>query len=90
MSIKKITSVSNMAVFKAFEWDKCVKDKGNNKLSLRKLNVIYGRNYSGKTTLSRIVRSLETLNISDKYTDACFLIEIEGDGTVSSKNLNAH
>ena len=90
MSIKKIASISNMAVFKTFDWDKSVRDKGNNKLSLKKLNVIYGRNYSGKTTLSRIVRSLETFNISNKYTDASFAIEIDGDGTVSSKNLNAH
>jgi wobble nucleotide-excising tRNase len=79
-----------MAVFKAFDWDKSVRDKGKNKLELKKVNVIYGRNYSGKTTLSRIVRSLETFNISNKYTDASFAIEIEGDGTVFSKNLNAH
>ncbi|MDO8549466.1 MAG: AAA family ATPase [Ignavibacteria bacterium] len=90
MSIKKIISITNMAVFKNFDWDKNVRDKGNNKIEFKKLNILYGRNYSGKTTLSRIVRALETHKISDKYIGVNFQIDIEGDGIFSLSNLNAH
>lgn len=90
MSIKKIASISNMAVFKDFDWDKSVRNEANHKIEFKKLNIIYGRNYSGKTTLSRIVRALETYKLSDKYKAANFQIEIEGDGIISLNNLNAH
>lgn len=90
MSIKKIASISNMAVFKTFDWDRNVRDKSNNKIEFKKLNIFYGRNYSGKTTLSRIIRSLETYKISDKYIGANFQIDIEGDGIISISNLKSH
>lgn len=79
-----------MAVFKNFDWDRTVRDKENNKIEFKKLNIFYGRNYSGKTTLSRIFRALETHKISDKYIGANFQIDIERDGIVSLSNLNAH
>lgn len=79
-----------MAVFKNFEWDKTVRDHANNKIEFKNFNIIYGRNYSGKTTLSRIIRTLETYKISDKYPIANFNIEIENDGIISLKNLNSH
>lgn len=79
-----------MAVFKNFDWDKTVRDKGNKILEFKKLNIFYGRNYSGKTTLSRIVRTLETHSISDKYEGASFEIDIEGNGIVSHENLTTH
>ncbi len=90
MSIKKILRVSDMAVFRNFDWDKTVRDKGNKILEFKKLNIFYGRNYSGKTTLSRIVRALETRSIPDKYEDASFEIDIEMNGIVSQDNLNTH
>ena len=31
-----------------------VRDDGNNVAEFKKINILYGRNYSGKTTLSRI------------------------------------
>lgn len=80
-----------MAVFQSFDWDKTVRgSKGNNILEFKKLNIFYGRNYSGKTTLSRMVRALNTNKLSDKYDNPEFEIEIEGDGSVSNKTLNSH
>lgn len=90
MSIKKVLSIFNMAVFKNFDWDKSVRDKNNKILEFKKLNIFYGRNYSGKTTLSRIVRALETQSISDKYICPKFDIDIEGHGIVSQDNLSTH
>ncbi|WP_243720145.1 AAA family ATPase [Burkholderia pseudomallei] len=52
------------------------------------MNVIYGRNYSGKTTLSRIIRSLETGSISPRYTSPSFSITISG-ATVTNNNIPA-
>jgi len=57
--IKKIESIRNMAVFKDFRWASSVRDGGNNIAEFKKINILYGRNYSGKTTLSRIFRALE-------------------------------
>lgn len=60
---------------------------GNNE-SFRRLNIIYGRNYSGKTTLSRIFRCLEDNVIHKNYTDCRFTL-VFSDGSVSSHtNLN--
>lgn len=67
-----------MAVYNDFNWDREVRDKkGNNIMSFKKINIIYGRNYSGKTTLSRIIRSLEVGSMSDKYINPEFRIEFD-------------
>ena len=88
--IKKIKSITNLAVFNNFEWDKSVLDAGNNILEFKKNNIIYGRNYSGKTTLSRIIRAMETGSISDKYNSPSFRVEIEGTTAVTPQNLRSH
>jgi wobble nucleotide-excising tRNase len=73
--IRKIKSINNFAVFNDFDWDKIVRDKGNNVIEFKKLNIFYGRNYSGKTTLSRILRCLEEKKLHDKYLNAEFEVE---------------
>ena len=65
--ITKFKIIKNLAVFQNFVWDSSVIDGGSNVQLFKEINVIYGRNYSGKTTLSRIVRALEKGAISDKY-----------------------
>ena len=57
--IKKIDLIKNMAVFRDFRWSSSVRDVGNNIAEFKQINILYGRNYSGKTTLSRIFRALE-------------------------------
>ena len=64
--ITKFRIIKNLAVFKDFDWDREVRDKGNNVMVFKKINILYGRNYSGKTTLSRIVRAMETHKYSYK------------------------
>ena len=86
--ITKITKINNLAVFKDFEWDKVVRDsKGNNISKFTKVNIIYGRNYSGKTTLSRIVRSLETKKLSEKYEDPDFEVEFDSNNKITLQNI---
>lgn len=73
MSIDKI-NINNFGSFQQFEWDNVVRDKDNNKTTFKRLNIIYGRNYSGKTTLSRIVRTLQTRRIPDNYSNVAFSV----------------
>ena len=86
--IKKFKTIKNLAVFNNFDWDKTVRDKGNNKLEFKKLNIIYGRNYSGKTTLSRILRSFEKEIIDNKYKSCEFSIEHTEQGLLDNNSLN--
>lgn len=88
--IKKIDSIKNMAVFQGFSWDLSVRDHGNNIAEFKKINIFYGRNYSGKTTLSRILRALETGSISDKYTSPEFQLSFKDASIVTQSSLNNH
>jgi wobble nucleotide-excising tRNase len=75
---KKIQKIGRFAVFHDFDWNANVRDKGNNIAEFKELNIIYGRNYTGKTTLSRIFRSLEKRELDEKYPDATFEFDHTG------------
>lgn len=79
-----------MAVFQDFNWDTTLRDSGNNIAEFKRINVIYGRNYSGKTTLSRIIRALETGIVSDKYENPEFIVNLESDCNVTQLSLLTH
>ncbi|MHA7831837.1 MAG: AAA family ATPase [Flagellimonas sp.] len=88
--ITKFKSIKNLAVFQNFEWDKTVKEKNGSVKEFKDINIFYGRNYSGKTTLSRILRALELNKISDKYINPEFTVSINGESDVTIENLNGH
>jgi len=88
--IKKIESIKKMAVFQNFRWAPSVRDGGKNIAEFKKINILYGRNYSGKTTLSRIFRALETGSISDKYSSPEFQLAFDGGSTATQNSLNGH
>jgi wobble nucleotide-excising tRNase len=89
--ITKFKTIKNLAVFQNFVWDNSVLDKNNKIEEFKKINIIYGRNYSGKTTLSRIVRSLEKGKICDKYKNPEFEVSIKNlDNSININNLNSH
>lgn len=85
--IKKISLIKNMAVFQDFDWNTSVRDKGNNIACFCETNIIYGRNYSGKTTLSRILRSLENKSLPPKYSCPEFNIEDSEGNNFTQTNL---
>lgn len=87
--IRKLLTVKNMAVFKNFDWNKTVKNNGG-VVDFDRINVIYGRNYSGKTTTSRIFRAMETGSISQKYINPVFEVEFNGGNKVTQANLSTH
>ncbi len=55
-----------------------------------KNNLIFGWNYSGKTTLSRIFRSLETGQHHPNFADSSFLIELDDGTKISSNDIAEH
>ena len=88
--IKKIKSIKNLAIFKDFDWDTTIKDKDGSVKDFTKNNIFYGRNYSGKTTLSRIARALETGEISDKYNGYEFEIELDNGATITQADYQTN
>ena len=87
--ITKIKSISNLGVFQNFNWDTTVRDKGNNIAKFKKFNILYGRNYSGKTILSRIIQSLEKGRLSKKCIGVTCVINCD-DEYITQNNLKEH
>jgi len=88
--IKRIDSIKNMAVFQDFRWNSSVRDEGNNVSAFKKINIFYGRNYSGKTTLSRILRAMETGELSDKYENPSFDVTFVDGAQATQNTLTTH
>lgn len=81
--------IGSFGSFTDFTWKKSLKDAGNNVQNFKRLNILYGRNYSGKTTLSRIFRALETARIPPNYVGSTFTVH--GDkGDVTQTGLAGH
>lgn len=81
--INKI-DIASFGSFSGFIWKKSIKDVG-----FKRLNILYGRNYSGKTTLSRIFRALETRHIPPNYDTPSFTVY--GDkGNITQASIDAH
>ncbi|WP_186058776.1 AAA family ATPase [Burkholderia gladioli] len=81
--------IASFGSFQGLDWKKTVRDSGKNVKPFQRLNILYGRNYSGKTTLSRIFRALETRKLPPNYAHASFTVT--GDkGTVTHAGLLTH
>ena len=88
--ITKIKYIKNLAVFNNFNWDIEVVDENNKALEFKRTNIIYGRNYSGKTTLSKILRAMETGVISDKYENPECCISVLDNDDVTQSDFTSH
>lgn len=86
---KKINSIRRFGVFDDFDWDVSIRDKGNNIVEFKELNIFYGRNYSGKTTLSRIFRALEKGVVPGKCSNAQFELKHTEPQNLNHLNLNS-
>jgi len=80
--IKRIEFITQFGIFRDFRWN-------DNLPEFAKLNLIYGWNYSGKTTLSRIFQTLEHKKLSTEYSAARFQLLTEDGSQVSSADLSA-
>ena len=88
--IIKIQNIKNLAVFRDFDWDKSVLDKDGNVLEFKQINILYGRNYSGKTTLSRILKAIENGKISDKFENPAFTVNFKDNSEITQDSLAGH
>lgn len=79
--IKKI-DISKFGSFKEFTWETFLNEK---KFTQR--NVFYGRNYAGKTTLSRVFRSLEKGKLHEDFQDANFRVYMESGETLNESKI---
>jgi wobble nucleotide-excising tRNase len=81
--------IENFGSFSGLEWKKAVRDSGKNVKTFQRLNILYGRNYSGKTTLSRVFRALEMHKLPLNYAGSSFTVT--GDkGAVTCPGLPTH
>lgn len=81
--IKKI-DIDTFGLYENYKWDTEI---GKNE-TFRRVNIIYGRNYSGKTTLSRILKSIEDKRLNPKYSGAKFQITFENNHIATENNLD--
>lgn len=88
--IKKIKSINKLAVFNGFDWDTSAVEADGSPMSFGKINIFYGRNYSGKTTLSRIFRAFETHELPDKYDLPEFSLALQDNTTLTHESISTH
>ena len=70
--------IPHFGSFEGFQWKTSMRDvPGNNVQNFKKLNILYGRNYSGKTTLSRIFRTLQEGQLPWRHDDGRFSVRGE-------------
>jgi wobble nucleotide-excising tRNase len=81
--------IESFGSFQGLDWKKTVRDIGKNVQDFKRLNILYGRNYSGKTTLSRIFRSLETRKVPLFYLNPSFTIH-GNNGSITQAGLATH
>lgn len=79
--IKRINHIKDFGVFKDYQRIGDVQD-------FAKLNIIYGWNYSGKTTISRIFQSFENKQIDSYYHGCDFQIEDYDGRSFSQSDIN--
>ncbi len=83
--IEKILTIEKFGVFNDFNWN-----RDNTLQDFKEKNIIYGWNYSGKTTLSRIFCSLRDKTIHKDYPEAKFKLRLDNNQEFDSAHLNTY
>ena len=79
--IKKINKIKIFGIYNNYRFS------NENTPEFKKFNLIYGWNYSGKTTLSRIFRSFELKDFSSGFESSEFEIEDVNGNKFSQSDL---
>lgn len=83
----KINHIRKFGIFQNFTWDNTVLDKNSNPQQFKRLNILYARNYSGKTTLSRLLQMIEVKQRNPYYFSADFELKFSGHRNVTPDNI---
>ncbi|GJQ61002.1 MAG: hypothetical protein SCALA702_00550 [Melioribacteraceae bacterium] len=78
--IRKINRIKNFGIFQNFTW--------NGLTDFKMKNLIYGWNYSGKTTLSKLFQNLEFKDKNKYFSGSEFDFASEKDNTTTSYTQN--
>jgi wobble nucleotide-excising tRNase len=79
---KQLNEIRNYGIFSHYDGDEV------DLPDFAKRNLIYGWNYSGKTTLSRIFQSFENGSPHDAFGDGIFELTLEDGRTIDHTQLN--
>lgn len=86
MEIKRI-DIENFGCYKNYKQHD---QKGvGNDFNEGKVNIFYGRNYSGKSTYSKIFQSIELRKLPEKYDDIHFEIKLASQTIIKSKEIES-
>ena len=61
-----------------------------NDFNVGRVNIFYGRNYSGKSTYSKIFQSIELKQLPEKYGDIDFEIKLANQTFIKSNEITTH
>lgn len=61
-----------------------------NDFNIEKVNIFYGRNYSGKSTYSKIFQSIELRRLPEKYVNIDFEIKLSNQTIIKSNEIESH
>lgn len=74
--------IADFGSYQNYSWNENVDKKLSNR------NIIYGRNYSGKTTLSRIYRSIEQKMMHEDFNNGKFTITLDNGGVINETQID--
>ncbi len=77
--------IDKFGLFENYKWDTFI---GRNE-TFRRLNIIYGRNYSGKTTLSRILNSIFDRQLPLNYENGKYTVTFSDGTSISNNELSS-
>ena len=80
--IRKI-DIKKFGLFQDYLWSNDISKTD----TFKRLNIIYGRNYSGKTTLSRVFKCIEDSCIHKNYVNCEFEIKLTDGKIINHQNL---
>ncbi|RLE05430.1 MAG: hypothetical protein DRI99_02090 [Candidatus Aminicenantes bacterium] len=78
--IKSINKIKNFGLFKDFKWN-------SNIPNFSQYNLIYGWNYSGKATLSRMFRCIESKLLHSDFQNAEFELTDDKNNKITHNDL---
>ena len=82
MILKSIESIKDFGVFNDFS--------GSDIKEFSENNIIFGWNYSGKTTLSRLFRCLEMNKRHEDYRSVKFRIKLDNDNIITERGIQSN
>lgn len=86
--LRKFSTIKNLASFKDYSWDSVMAGQDAKYSDFSDINIIFGQNGTGKTSLSRILRSWEMRQPIPHHEAATYCVEDVQESTVKTITEN--